>query len=135
MERDRRLSHYAQGLLLAARGQDEAAAVELRRAIISWNMGYTRVNMALAKVLLRLGRAREAVAVLQPALRGSLESSNTYLSRTDVHEALGEAWAAVGGPVARDSSRAHYAVVVRAWQQADSSFAARKARAEAGAKD
>ncbi len=135
LERDRRLSHYARGLLLAARGQDEAAASELRRAIISWNMGYTRVNMALAKVLLRLGRAREAVTVLQPALRGSLEASNTYVSRTDIHEALGEAWAAVGGPAARDSSRAHYALVVRAWQRADPSFAERKARAEAGSKD
>jgi len=135
LERDRRLSHYARGLLLAARGQDEAAAAELRRAITSWNMGYTRVNMALAKVLLRLGRAREAVTVLQPALRGSLEASNTYVSRTDIHEALGEAWAAVGGPAARDSSRAHYALVVRAWQRADPSFAERKARAEAGSKD
>ena len=135
LERDRRLSHYARGLLLAARGQDEAAALELRRAVISWNMGYTRVNMALAKVLLRLGRAREAVTVLQPALRGSLEGSNTYVSRTDIHEALGEAWAAVGGSAARDSSRAHYAVVVRAWQRADPSFAERKARAEAGSKD
>jgi predicted Zn-dependent protease len=135
LERDRRLSHYARGLLLAARGQDEAAALELRRAVISWNMGYTRVNMALAKVLLRMGRAREAVTVLQPALRGSLEGSNTYVSRTDIHEALGEAWAAVGGSAARDSSRAHYAVVVRAWQRADPSFAERKARAEAGSKD
>jgi predicted Zn-dependent protease len=93
------------------------------------------VNMALAKVLLRMGRPREAVTVLQPALRGSLEASNTYVSRTDIHEALGEAWAAVGGPAARDSSRAHYTLVVRAWQRADPSFAERKARAEAGSKD
>jgi len=134
LERDRRLSHYVRGLLLAARGQNEAAESELRRAIISWNMGYTRTNMALAKVLLRMGRAREAVPVLQPALRGSLESSNTYVSRTDIHEALGEAWAAVGGAAARDSSRAHYALVVRAWQRADAPFAERKARAEAGSK-
>jgi predicted Zn-dependent protease len=135
LERDRRLAYYVRGLLLAARGQNEAAVGEFRRAVISWNMGYTRTNMALARVLLRMGRAREAVAALQPALRGSLEASNTYVSRTDVHEALGEAWAAVGDAAARDSSRAHYALVVRAWQRADSSFAARKARAEAGSKD
>jgi DNA-binding SARP family transcriptional activator len=135
LERDRKLPHYVRGLLLAARGQNEAAASELGRAIFSWNMGYTRTNIALARVLLRIGRAREAVTVLQPALRGSLESSNTYVSRTDIHEALGEAWAAVGGAAARDSSRAHYALVVRAWQRADPSFAERKARAEAGSKE
>ena len=135
LERDRRLPNYIRGLLLTARGQNEAAESELRRAMFSWNMGYTRTNIALAKVLMRLGRSREAVAVLQPALRGSLESSNTYVSRTDIHEALGEAWAAVGGPAAHDSSRAHYGVVVRAWQRADPSFAERKARAEAGSKD
>jgi predicted Zn-dependent protease len=135
LERDRRLYYYAHGLLLAARRQDEAAVEEFRRATASWTFGYTRTNMAMAAALMRLGRPREAVAALQPALRGSIESSNTYVSRTDIHEALGQAWAAVGGPAARDSSRAHYALVVSAWKRADSTFAARKARAVAGSQD
>jgi predicted Zn-dependent protease len=132
--RDKTLHHHARGLLLAARGQDEAAVVELRRAIYSWNFGYTRTNMALAAALLRLRRPKEAIEALQPALRGSIESSNFYVSRTDIHERLGQAWEAMPGNAARDSSVAHYAFVARAWERADSSFASRKARAVAGAR-
>jgi len=135
LDRDRRLFHHVQGLLLAARGQNEAAAEQFRLAVSSWTFGYTRVNMALAAVFMRLGRPREAVTVLQPALRGSIESSNFYVSRTSVHEALAQAWAAVSEPAARDSARAHYALVVNAWKRADPMFAARKAQAEALSKD
>jgi hypothetical protein len=64
--------------------------------------------------------------VLQPAFRGPVEASNFYVSRTDIHELLGQAWAAVGDAAARDSAAAHYALVVKAWSRADSTFAARK---------
>ena len=127
--RDRALHHYVRGLLLAARGDDEAAVAELKRAVVSWSFGYTRVNMALATILLRQGKARQAVAALQPVLRGSTESSNFYVSRTDVHEMLGRAWLAVGDAASRDSAAAHFAVVHQAWRRADATFAMRRARA------
>jgi tetratricopeptide (TPR) repeat protein len=125
--RDRLLHHYVRGLLLAARGQDEMAVTELRRAMWSWTYGYTRVNQALADALMRLGRPQEAIALLQPALRGTIEASNFYLPRTDIHERLGQAWLAVGGQPAQDSAAAHFAVVERSWQRADSSFTKRRA--------
>jgi DNA-binding SARP family transcriptional activator len=130
LARDVRLHHHVRGLLLAQRGQDEAAAEELRRAIASWSFGYTRTNIALATVLLRVGRPKEAVAVLQSALHGSIESSNFYVTRTEIHEMLADAWAAVQEPAARDSARANYAYVARAWKRADPSFAVRRARAD-----
>ena len=102
--RDARLHHHAEGLLLAARGRDAEAVEAFRRAIFSWNMGYTRTNYELARALLRLGRAEEAVAALQPALRGSLEVNNSYITHTTLHRLLAEAWRAVGHA---DSARAH----------------------------
>ena len=125
--RDRQLHHYVRGLLLAARRDDEGAVAELRQAIVSPNFGYTRTNYELARALLRLRRAAEAVAILQPALRGSLESSNLYVSRTELHELLAQAWDSAGG---RDSAAAHYRVVVTAWKRADPLLQARRARAE-----
>ena len=130
--RDRLLHHYVRGLLLTARGEHAAAADEFKRATWSWNFGYTRINMTLAAMLLRQGKARLAVSVLQPALRGSIEASNYYVSRTDIHELLGHAWRAVGEGAARDSASAHFAVVARAWSRADTTFAARLQRAKAG---
>jgi len=76
----------------------------------------------------RLGRPAEAVAVLQPALRGSVESSNLYVTRTELHELLAQAWDAANG---RDSAVAHYRVVASAWKRADPLFQPRRARAEA----
>jgi hypothetical protein len=124
-QRDRVLHHHLRGLLLAARGDDDAAIAELTRGIYSWSVGYTRTNVALAQALLRRQRPREAVAALQPALRGWVEASNFYLTRTEVHEWLGYAWDAVGGAAGRDSAAAHYAHVLRAWSRADSTFAPR----------
>jgi len=102
--RDARLHHHIEGLLLAARGRDAEAVESFRRAIFSWNLGYTRTNLELARALLRLGRANEAVAALQPALRGSLEVNNSYVTHTELHRALAEAWSAAGNP---DSAAAH----------------------------
>jgi DNA-binding SARP family transcriptional activator/tetratricopeptide (TPR) repeat protein len=132
--RDQILHHHVRGLLLAARGDDPAAVEELRRAIYSWTFGYTRTNVALAAALLRLHRPKEAIDALQPALRGSIEASNFYVSRTEIHDMLGQAWALMNGPAARDSSVTHYAFAARAWAHADSSFAERRARAEAGSR-
>jgi tetratricopeptide (TPR) repeat protein len=128
--RDVRLHHYVRGLLLLARHDDEAAARELEQSLLSRNFGYTRTNYELGRVLVRLGRPAEAVAVLQPALRGSIESSNMYVTRTELHELLAQAWDAANG---RDSAVAHYRVVASAWKRADPPLQPRRARAEARA--
>jgi DNA-binding SARP family transcriptional activator len=127
--RDQRLHHHVRGLLFAARGRDDAAADELRRAIYSMNMGYTRTNLSLASVLMRQRKWAEAIAVLQPVLRGPLEASNYYATRTEAHDQLAQAWDSVPGAAARDSAAAHYAVVAKSWARADPIFADRVARA------
>jgi tetratricopeptide (TPR) repeat protein len=128
--RDRKLHHYVRGLLLAARGNDEEAAAELRRSILSHNFGYTRANYELARALMRLGRPAEAVAVLRPALRGGVEASNLYVTRTELHELLAQAWEATG---ARDSAAAHYRIVAGAWARADPALRERQTLAGARA--
>ena len=112
-----------------ARGNDDAAIDEFRRAIYSVNQGYTRTNVELAEVFLRRHWYPEAIAILQPALRGPLNASNYYVTRTEVHDLLGQAWDSVPGPAARDSAVAHYTMVAKAWARADPMFADRVARA------
>lgn len=124
--REAHLARYVRGLLLTARGQLGLAAAEYQASILSWNMGYTRANYALAEVLLRLDRPRDAIAALQPAFRGSLEAANLYLSRTELHELLARAFDAAGQP---DSATAHWRQVEAAWRGADPQFAARWAAA------
>lgn len=102
-----------------ALGQREQAVGEFRHAIFSPTSGYTRTNLELARVLLELGRPREAVSILQPALRGPLEASSLYVTRTELHELLGRAWETAGEP---DSAAVHYQRVLDAWRSADPEF-------------
>ena len=44
-----------------------------------------------SRLAARLTRPLEAIAVLRPAIRGGVDGSNTYLSRTELHEALAQA--------------------------------------------
>jgi tetratricopeptide (TPR) repeat protein len=125
--RDRRLHHHVRGLWLVARGDDEGAVAEFRRSILTRNFGYTRTNYELARVLMRLGRPTDAVAALQPALRGSLDGSNLYVTRSEIHELLAQAWEAANGP---DSALAHFRLVADRWQRADPVLQRRRARAE-----
>jgi len=120
--RDQRLHHYVRGLLLAARGQDDAAINEFQSSIRSRTIGYTRASYELSAALLRRHRAAEAVAMLQPALRGEVEASNLYVSRTELHELLGKAWDEAGRA---DSASAHYAIVAKTWAAGDPPFRAR----------
>ena len=120
--RDRRAHHYVRGLLLAAEGRDADAADELRQAIHSPTNGFTRINYELGKVLLRLNRPGEAVPVLQAALHGGIDGSNLYLTRTDVHELLAQAFDKLGS---RDSAAVHYGAVTRAWARSDPVYQAR----------
>ena len=117
--RDERLPHYIRGLLARARGDLPEAEREFRAAVYSWNAGYTRINLELGRTLLELNRPREAVLALRPALRGSIESSNLYVTRTELHELLAQAFAAAGET---DSARVHYRWVEEAWRHADPSF-------------
>jgi DNA-binding SARP family transcriptional activator/Tfp pilus assembly protein PilF len=109
--RDRRLHHYARGLLLEARGNPEEATVELSAAIYSPNFGYTRVNLELGRLYLELGKPREAIDVLRPALHGSIEASNLYVTHTELQTLLARAFDAAGAP---DSAAVHRGYVSRA---------------------
>ena len=126
--RDRRAFHYLRGMVLSAARHDEDAAREFAAAISSPSLGFTRVNYELGKVLLRLRRPTEAIAALQPALRGEIDASNLYVTRTELHEVLARAFDAAGQ---RDSAVAHYGAVVRAWRRADPVYRARRDSAQA----
>ena len=126
--RDRVAHHYLRGLVHAAAGRDDDAIRELRAAIYSPTLGFTRVNFELGRVLLRQGRAAEAVSVLAPALRGEVDASNLYVTRTELHELLAQAYDRASQP---DSAARHYRTVVRAWANADPMFHARRAAARA----
>jgi len=123
--RDQRLHHHVRALLLLARHDDEGAIRELRAARFSPTLDYARTPYLLADVLLRRGRADEAIGVLQPALRGSLQSSNFFATRTELHELLARAWDASRRPAARDSAAVHWRAVAHAWADADPPFRAR----------
>ncbi len=120
--RDRRLHHHIRGLLWIARGESGRAISQLRSAIYSPTFGYTRTNYELGKLYLGLDRPGDAVAVLAPALRGAMEASNLYITRTELHELLARAHDRAG---ARDSAAAHYAAVVAAWAGAEPRFETR----------
>jgi DNA-binding SARP family transcriptional activator/predicted Zn-dependent protease len=124
--RDRLLHHHVRGLLWKARGRPEEAIAELRRAMVSPTLGYTRTNLELGRLLTAAGRPREAVAVLAPALRGDLQASNYYVTHTELHEALAQAWDAAGNA---DSARVHWRWVANAWRAGDAPFRERAARA------
>ena len=121
------MHHFVRGLLLIARHDDDRAVGELQQSIVSRNFGHTRANYELGKALMRLGRPADAIAIVQPALRGSLESENLYISRTELHELLAQAWEAANG---RDSAVVHYRLVSDWWKRADPLLQPRRAHAE-----
>lgn len=124
--RDRRSHHFVRGMLLAARKRDAEAVEELRQAIHSPTNGFTRINYELGKVLLRLDRPGEAVPIVRAALRGGIDGSNLYVTRTELHELLAQAFDMLGN---RDSAAVHYGAVVRAWARSDPAFRVRLNRA------
>ena len=106
--------------------RDLPRAVDAFRASVwSWSDGYTRANYELARLLLALHRPAEAIYPLQAALHGDLESSNLYITRTELHEALARALQASGQP---DSAAVHFRAVTNAWSGADPQFKARWAQ-------
>ena len=120
--RDPLLHHFVRGLLHSRAHQDEAAFREFRAAIHSPTFGYTRINYELGETALALKRPREAIPLLQGALRGGIEGSGFYVTRTELHEMLARLFDA---NQQRDSAAAHYAVVERVWRGADPFLRAR----------
>jgi tetratricopeptide (TPR) repeat protein len=114
--RDARLHHFLRGLLLQRVGRHAEAVEAFRRSLFSPTEGYTRINLEMARSLLVLGREREAVTILQPALRGGVDGSNTYVTHTELHEALAHAFDQGKRPAC---AAAHSAAVERAWRSAD----------------
>ncbi len=98
-----------------------------RRSIFSTTDGYTRINLELSRSLNFLGRHTEAIPILQAALRGGVDGSNTYVTHTELHEALAQTFDAAGQ---RDSAAVHYTAVEKAWRRADTEFAERYNRAK-----
>ncbi|HJU73694.1 MAG TPA: BTAD domain-containing putative transcriptional regulator [Gemmatimonadaceae bacterium] len=124
--RDQLAHYHVRGLLFLARGDTAAALRVLRAAIYSPTGGYTRTNYVLGRVLTARGQATAAITVLEPALRGDLQASNLYVTRTELHEALGEAYAKAGERIqARDAFRR----VAAAWAGGDLPYRSRAARA------
>ena len=121
--RDRKAHHYLRGMVLVAAGRDDDAIAHFRQAIYSYTLGFTRVNFELGRALLRRGRAREAAHVVAPALRGEVDASNLYVTRTELHELLAQAYDMAGHA---DSAAVHYRTVVRSWTNADELFRARR---------
>jgi len=126
--RDRRAHHYLRGLLFTAARRDDDAIREFQEAIYSPTLGFTRVNLELGRALMRQNRAREAAAVVAPALRGEVDAANLYVTRTELHELLAQAYDRAG---VGDSAAVHYRAVVRAWGKADEMFHARRDAASA----
>ncbi|MBK9692883.1 MAG: winged helix-turn-helix domain-containing protein [Gemmatimonadetes bacterium] len=124
--RDGRAHHHVRGLLYAARGQLDQAAAEFRQAIWSPTSGYTRTNIELAKVLLRLNRPREAAYWTDAARRGGLDASQTYATTTELLELGALAWDAAGE---RDSAVTRYRQVLQNWRDAEPIYRARVERA------
>ena len=121
--RDRKAHHYLRGLVLAAAGRHGDAVHEYTAAIHSPSLGFTRVNYELARSLLKLRRPIEAIATLQAALRGELYASCLYVTHSELHELLAQAFDAAGQS---DSAAFHYRAVVRAWRRADPEFVPRR---------
>jgi tetratricopeptide (TPR) repeat protein len=126
--RDPKLYHVLRGLLLQRAGRHAEAVDAFGQGVFSTTDGYTRTNLMAARSLLTLGRAADAIAILQPALRGGVDGSNSYVSRTELHETLARAFEAAGRP---DSAADHYRAVERAWRRADPELRARYLRAKA----
>ncbi len=132
--RDARLHHFLRGLLYRQQGRQAEAVEAFRRSLFSLTDGFTRTNLEMARSLMALRRYPEAIAVLRPALRGGIDGSNTYVTHTELHEALAQAFEQAGQI---DSAAVHYRAVERAWRWADPQFEARYrvARDRAGSSD
>ena len=128
--RDARLVHFLRAGLLQREGRHREAVEAFQRSLFSATDGLTRTNLLMARSLLALRRADEAIAILRPALRGGVDGSNTHVTHTELREELAHAFEAAGRV---DSARFYYGAVERAWRRADPEFRERYAQARAKA--
>lgn len=124
----RQLHHHVRALLLEARGDYPGAERELRLGVASPPWAYEPTYYELGRVLLSEGRPQEAIAEVRPMLFGTLEGSRFYLTHTQLHELLGQAWEEAGRP---DSAAVHYRWVVAALRRCDPELRPVRAHAEA----
>jgi DNA-binding SARP family transcriptional activator/tetratricopeptide (TPR) repeat protein len=117
--RDWRLHHYVRGLALVLQGDTAEAEREFRAAIYSVSGGFSRVNLELARILRASGRADEAVSLLEAALRGPIDGSGLYLTRSKLRLELARALHAAGRS---EQASEHLAWVARAWERADPEY-------------
>ena len=111
--RDPRLHYYLRGLLWCERGRPDSAERALRASLTSLSEGFTRENAELAALLISQRRAAEAIHLVRLALQGPMESSNAYITRTELQALLARAFAAAGQP----DSAARYRDAARgAWR-------------------
>ena len=125
--RSARLHYFLRGLVLAAAGRHAEAVASYQRSMFSTTEGYTRINYEMGRSLLALNRPGDALAPLQAALHGGIDGSTLYITRTELHELLAQAFAAAGR---NDSAAAHFREVVRAWEKGDPPFQVRRAAAQ-----
>jgi len=121
--RDHLLHYHIRGLLAAARGRTADAAALFKRANYSLTGGFSRNNLEWGRALIALGRAPEAIPVLQGGLNGPPDASGLYATFADLHEQLGYAFEASGNV---DSATVHFRWVESAWKNADPSFDVRR---------
>lgn len=117
--RDTRMHFYLRGLVLQMEGRHAEAVDMFQRALYSPSDGFTRITLMLARSLLSLARGGEAIDLLRAAIRGGVDGSNSYVSRTELHEAMAQAFEQAGQS---DSARAHWRVVEASWRRADPQF-------------
>jgi hypothetical protein len=110
--RDPRLHYYLRGLLWCERGQPDSAERALRASLTSLSEGFTRENAELAALLIDRHRAGEAIPLVRLALEGPMESSNAYITRTELQALLARAYAGQA-----DSAAAYRAAARRAWRE------------------
>jgi hypothetical protein len=111
--RDPRLHHYLRGLLWCARGQADSAENALRASLTSLSEGFTRENAELAALLIDRHRAPEAIPLVRLALRGPMEASNAYITRTELQALLARGYEAAGQS---DSAAVYIVASRRAWR-------------------
>jgi hypothetical protein len=110
-------------MLFVAPRRDAEAATELALAMNSPTHGFTRINYELGRVLVRLNRSADAIPVVRSALHGDIDGPNLYVTRTDLHELLAQAFDRSGN---RDSAAVHFRAVARAWVRADPVYHTRR---------
>lgn len=126
--RDQWLHFYVRALLWKARSRPDSSIAMLRRAPVTLLAGYPRAALVMAQYELELHNPTAAVRALQPAMRMGVQGGSYYATRTELHEALAQAFDAAGEA---DSASAHYRVVVSAWRRADPGLLPRVKRARA----